>query len=299
MQIKANGIAIEVEDSGPRDGPAVLLVTGLGSQLIHWTPEFVQALVEAGYRVISFDNRDSGLSQFMQGGGKARLLWVTLQAWLGRTPRTPYTLRDMAADSLGVLDALGIERAHVVGISMGGMIAQRMALAAPQRCLSLVSISSSSGKHFKPEKRVLKASQPLPKANDMQAREDYYVRFLTAISSHRYPPDPAAVREVFRVSAQRSPRVDGIGRQMCAVIADHARQHELGAIRVPTLVMHGSDDPWLPPTCGEDTARRIPGAQYALVDGLGHDLIPLVQAPVLARVLPPLLEFLATSSRHS
>ena len=293
MQIKANGIDIEVEDSGPRDGPAVLLITGLGSQLIHWPPALVQALVDAGYRVIRFDNRDSGLAKFMQGGGKARLLWVGLQAWLGRTPRTPYTLRDMAADSLDVLDALAIERAHIVGISMGGMIAQRVALAAPERCLSLVSISSSSGKHFKPEKRVLQASRPLPPANDLQAREDYYVRFLTAISSHRYPPEPDVVREVFRVTTQRSPRVDGVGRQMCAVLADHARQHELAAIRVPTLVMHGSDDPWLPPSCGEDTARRIPGARYALIDGLGHDLIPLVQAPVLARVLPPLLDFLA------
>ncbi|MEY4268296.1 MAG: hypothetical protein RIS90_2831, partial [Pseudomonadota bacterium] len=140
MKIVANGVQIEVEDSGQGDAgaprPAVLLVMGLGMQLVAWPPELVQGLLAAGYRVIRHDNRDVGLSQRMDSLGKPNLLWAGLQHKLGFAPRPPYSLADMAADALGVLDALGVGQAHVVGVSMGGMIAQRLALAAPQRVLS-------------------------------------------------------------------------------------------------------------------------------------------------------------------
>ena len=144
MNIEANGISIEIEDSGG-SGPAVLLIMGLGGQLIHWPADFVQGLIDAGYRVLRFDNRDSGLSAHFTSRGAVNIPWIATQAWLGRRPRVPYTLGDMGRDALGVLDALGIERAHVVGLSMGAMIAQRVALLAPDRVLSLTSIMSARG----------------------------------------------------------------------------------------------------------------------------------------------------------
>lgn len=163
MKIKANGLELEVEDSGA-DGtqaerPVVLLISGLGLQLTDWPPALVQGLQDAGFRVVRFDNRDAGLSTHLDALGVPNLLWVGLQHRLGLKPRPPYTLEDMARDALGVLDALGIARAHVVGMSMGGMIAQRVALLAPERVLSLTSIMSSSGARGLPgpDSRILKS----------------------------------------------------------------------------------------------------------------------------------------------
>ena len=163
MKIKANGIQIEVEDTGAdgsqNDRPVVLLIMGLGMQLIAWPPALVQGLVDAGFRVIRHDNRDIGLSQHFDHLGVPNLVWATLQHRLGLSPKAPFTLSDMAADAVGVLDALKIERAHIVGVSMGGMIAQRVAIAAPKRVLSLTSILSSSGARGLPRAKpqVLKA----------------------------------------------------------------------------------------------------------------------------------------------
>ncbi|MBS0344719.1 MAG: alpha/beta fold hydrolase, partial [Proteobacteria bacterium] len=145
MKVRANGIEIEVDDTGPREGPAVLLIMGLGMQLIGWPQDFVQPLVDAGFRVIRHDNRDIGLSEGFDHAPRHNFLWQTVRARLGLPVRSPYTLQDMAGDSRGVLDALGIGQAHVIGASMGGMIAQRVASSAPQRTLSLTSIMSSSG----------------------------------------------------------------------------------------------------------------------------------------------------------
>ena len=159
MQIEANGIRIEVEDSGG-DGPVVMLLMGLGGQLIHWPAAFVQALVDAGWRVLRLDNRDAGLSSHFSAHGVPAIPWVAAQAWLGRRPRVPYTLADMARDALGVLDALGVARAHVVGLSMGAMIAQRLALLAPARLWSLTCISGCSGARglMKPQASVLRVA---------------------------------------------------------------------------------------------------------------------------------------------
>jgi pimeloyl-ACP methyl ester carboxylesterase len=170
VQVQANGIRIEVEDTGA-DGsqagrPVVLLIMGLGMQLVAWPPSFVQALVDQGFRVVRFDNRDIGLSQHFDHLGVPNILWESLKHRVGLTVRPPYTVADMAADAIGVLDALGIDKAHVVGVSMGGMIAQRVALAAPHRTLSLTSIMSSSGaRHLPgPQPQVLRALLGRPKA---------------------------------------------------------------------------------------------------------------------------------------
>ena len=294
MKIVANGLQIEVEDSGPGAAgerrPAVLLIMGLGMQLVAWPPDMVQALVEAGYRVIRHDNRDVGLSQRMESLGKPNLIWAGLQHKLGFAPRPPYTLADMAADALGVLDALGVKQAHVVGVSMGGMIAQRMALTAPQRVLSLTSVMSSSSAPGLPQARpeVMAALLRRPSGRDRQAVVDHYVRLFRVIGSPGFVTPEAELRQRIAQAAERGFYPVGTLRQMLAVLADSARAALLAQIKAPTLVFHGQDDPLLPYACGEDTARRIPGARLIGVPGMGHDLpVPVVER-LLAALLPHL-----------
>jgi len=294
MKIVANGLQIEVEDSGVGDGaaarPAVLLIMGLGMQLVAWPPELVQGLVDAGYRVIRHDNRDVGLSQRMAHLGKPNLLWAGLQHKLGFAPRPPYTLTDMAADALGVLDALGVQQAHVVGMSMGGMIAQRLALTAPDRVLSLTSVMSSSSAPGLPQARpeVMAALMGRPSGRDRQAVVDHYVRLLRVIGSPGFVTPEDELRRRIAQSTDRGFYPVGTLRQMLAVMADSGRAAQLARISARTLVFHGKDDPLLPYACGEDTARRIPGARLIGVPGMGHDL-PL---PVVDRLLAALLPHL-------
>ncbi len=292
MKIVANGLQIEVEDSGPGAAgerrPAVLLIMGLGMQLVAWPPDMVQALVNAGYRVIRHDNRDVGLSQRMESLGKPNLIWAGLQHKLGFAPRPPYTLADMAADALGVLDALGVKQAHVVGMSMGGMIAQRLALAAPNRVLSLTSVMSSSSAPGLPQARpeVIAALMRRPSGLDRQAVVDHYVRLFRVIGSPGFETPAAELRQRIAQSADRGFYPVGTLRQMLAVMADSSRAAQLGQISAPTLVFHGHDDPLLPYACGEDTARRIPGARLVGVAGMGHDLPGPVVDRLLAALLP-------------
>jgi pimeloyl-ACP methyl ester carboxylesterase len=292
MKIVANGLQIEVEDSGlgaaGERRPAVLLIMGLGMQLVAWPPDMVQALVNAGYRVIRHDNRDVGLSQRMESLGKPNLIWAGLQHKLGFAPRPPYTLADMAADALGVLDALGVKQAHVVGMSMGGMIAQRLALAAPNRVLSLTSVMSSSSAPGLPQARpeVIAALMRRPSGLDRQAVVDHYVRLFRVIGSPGFATPEAELRQRIAQSADRGFYPVGTLRQMLAVMADSSRAAQLGQISAPTLVFHGHDDPLLPYACGEDTARRIPGARLVGVAGMGHDLPGPVVDRLLAALLP-------------
>jgi len=294
MKIRANGIDIEVEDSGAgaagRARPAVLLIMGLGMQLIAWPPALVQALVDAGLRVIRFDNRDIGLSQHFDHLGRPNLLWESLKYKLGLAIRPPYGLQDMAADAVGVLDALGVERAHVVGVSMGGMIAQRVALAAPGRVLSLASVMSSSGARGLPQARpeVLRALLGRPAGPGREAVVDHYVKLFKVIGSPGFPLSDAEMRERIVAGVERDFHPAGTLRQMVAVAADTARAAELARIACPTLVVHGRADPLVPYACGEDTARRIPGARLVGIDGMGHDLPPGVVQRLLESLIPHL-----------
>ena len=296
MKIKANGIDIEIEDSHPgaADGrPVVLLIMGLGMQLVAWPPAMVQALVDAGYRVVRLDNRDIGLSQKFGHLGQPNLIWESLKYKLGLPIKAPYSLRDMAADALAVLDAMNIPQAHVVGVSMGGMIAQRLALAAPQRVLSLTSIMSSSGARGLPQARpeVLRVLLSRPAGKDTASVTHHYVKLFKAIGSPGFPTDDAELRERITAAAKRSFYPAGTLRQMVAIVADTRRADELATLRVPTLVIHGKADPLVPFACGEDTARRIPGARLVGIEGMGHDLPP----GVVERILTPLLPHLQTS----
>ena len=295
MKIRANGIDIEVEDSGA-DGsqqgrPVVLLIMGLGMQLVAWPPALVQALVDAGYRVLRHDNRDIGLSQHFDQLGKPNVLWASVKLKLGFTPHAPYSVHDMALDALGVLDALNIAQAHVVGVSMGGMIAQRVALAAPDRVLSLSSIMSSSGARGLPEAKpaVIRALLRRPAGDTVPAIVDHYVKLFRVIGSPAWPVEETALRERIALGLNRSYHPVGTLRQMVAIAADTGKRAlELGRIRSPTLVLHGRADPLVPYACGEDTARRIPGARMVGIDGMGHDLPPGVVERLLGHIVPHL-----------
>jgi pimeloyl-ACP methyl ester carboxylesterase len=289
MKVVANGISLEVEDSRG-SGPAVLLVMGLGMQLVAWPPAFVQALEDEGYRVIRFDNRDIGLSQFFDHLGVPNLLWESFKHRFGFPVHAPYSLGDMAQDALGLLDALGIERAHVVGVSMGGMIAQRVALAAPQRVLSLTSVMSSSGARYLPgpKPHVLKALFTRPKNRTEAAIIDNYMHLLRALAGPGFPLDEGLLRSRVVEATRRSYHPAGVMRQMAAVAADTRRADELPRIKAPTLVVHGTDDGLVPFPCGQDTARRIAGAKLVPIEGMGHDLPPGVVERLLLALQPHL-----------
>lgn len=295
MKIRANGIDIEVEDSAQTDAsfaskPAVLLIMGLGMQLIAWPPEMVRGLEEAGYRVVRFDNRDVGLSSHFDALGKPNLLWASLKYKLGLVPAAPYGLADMAADALGVLDVLKIDQAHVVGVSMGGMIAQRVALAAPARTLSLTSIMSTSGARGLPQAapEVVRVLLSRPAGSSTAAVVEHTMRLFKAIGSPAYPAPEAEMRARVTEGVQRAFHPVGTARQMLAVVADITRAALLGRITTPTLVIHGKADPLVPLACGEDTARRIPGAKLLTIDGMGHDLPPEPVRQILAALIPHL-----------
>jgi pimeloyl-ACP methyl ester carboxylesterase len=294
VQVKANGISLEVDDTGA-DGsqagrPVVLLIMGLGMQLVAWPPAFVQGLVHQGFRVVRFDNRDIGLSQHFDHLGVPNLVWESLKYRVGFAVNAPYSVHDMAADTLGVLDALGIGRAHVVGVSMGAMIAQRAALAAPDRVLTLSSIMGSSGaRHLPgPKPQVLRVLLSRPNGTNEPAIVEHYVRLFKVIGSPGFPLDEAALRERVLAGTRRSYHPAGSLRQMAAIAADTRRADELARIRIPTLVLHGKDDPLVPFPCGEDTARRIRGARFLGIEGMGHDLPP----GVVERLLQPLVPHL-------
>ena len=292
MKIKANGIDIEVEDTGGT-GPVVVLIMGLGMQLVAWPLQLVDALVAAGYRVIRHDNRDIGLSQKFDDKGVPNLVWESIKLKFGITPRAPYSLKDMALDTVGVLDALGVAQAHIVGASMGGMIAQRVALAAPGRTLSLTSIMSTSGAKGlpNPKAKVIRALMARPKGQDREAILKHYVHLLRVIGSPAFPMEESLVRERISAGLDRSYAPFGTMRQMVAIAADTGRARALANISAPTLVLHGKADPLVPYACGEDTARRIAGARLVGIDGMGHDLPP----EVITRLLPPMLGHLQST----
>ncbi|MES3025866.1 MAG: alpha/beta fold hydrolase [Pseudomonadota bacterium] len=273
--LTSNGISISYQLSGDPKGPPLLLIMGLGMQLIAWPDDFVDGLAELGFYVIRFDNRDSGLSTKFDAAGTPSVPLALIKTMLHLPVKPAYTLDDMAADALGVLDALGVARAHVVGASMGGMIAQTLAARHPERVLSLVSIMSSSGRRGLPgpSKAARKALMRRPaKAHDHEGHVENMNQIMRAIGSPAYPTPPAVLRTRIARAMARNVCAAGVARQMHAIIANGDRSALLGSIRVPTLVVHGAADPLVPPACGQDTADKVPGARLVLIEGMGHDL---------------------------
>jgi pimeloyl-ACP methyl ester carboxylesterase len=294
MKLIANGIQIEVDDSGqPGDSrPAVLLIMGLGMQLIAWPPHVVQPLLDAGYRVLRHDNRDIGLSQHFDHLGTPNLVWASVKHRLGLQVRAPYTVQDMADDAAAVLAARGVARAHIVGISMGGMIAQRLAVSAPQLVQSLTLIMTSSGARGLPgpQPQVLRHMLSRPARATPDAILAHGEKLMQLIGSPGYPNDPAYVRQRLQAAMARSFHPSGVLRQMVAIGADSQRPALLGHIKAPTLVLHGDADPLVPLACGRDVARRIgAAARLVTIPGMGHDLPP----GAVDQWLPHLLEHMA------
>ena len=288
MQLFINGVRLEVEDTGEKDRDAVLLIPGMAMQLIVWPEAMVHQLHQAGYRVIRLDNRDIGLSQDMAHLPAPNLMWFMLQQKLGFQPQAPYSIQDMANDALGVLDHLQINQAHLVGVSMGGMIGQRICIGSPQRALSLTSIMSSSGAKGLPGptpdmRRVL--FTPPAKAGT-QAAHQHALRFVQALAGPGFAHPEGSQQQLVNDSLKRSSRPMGAYRQMLAAMADRERAGLLTRITTPTLVIHGKADPLVPYACGEDTARRIPNAKLHGIEGMGHDMPPGAIDNMMARLLP-------------
>ena len=296
MKVTANGLQIEVDDTGGEGRPVILLIMGLGMQLVAWPDGFVQQLVDAGFRVVRHDNRDIGLSQGFDHAGTGNIVWESIRQKLGLQVRSAYTLQDMARDSLGVLDALGIKHAHVVGASMGGMIAQHLAADAPERVTSLVSIMSSSGARGLPGPRSEVAAMLLRRPLGAGEAElvAHSVRLLRLIQSPAYPQSTEELTERLTFSMRRAYRPAGMFRQMLAIGADSRRPEVLPRIKCPTLVLHGEADALVPMACGQDTAKRIPGAKFIGIPGMGHDLPPEVCAILVNHIAP----FLHAAQEH-
>jgi pimeloyl-ACP methyl ester carboxylesterase len=279
MKISANGLQLEVEDHGSPAGEPLLLIMGLGMQLVGWHDDLVQQFVSRGFRVIRFDNRDIGLSQGFDALGVPNIAVAALKQMVGLTVHPPYTLADMADDAAGVLAALGIAAAHVCGASMGGMIAQQMALRHPQRVksLSLLMTSSGSRRLPGPSPRVRRAMLARP-ANpaDLNSVLAHYQALYALIGSPAYRPEPAWLEKRLRNSIGRAYRPAGTARQMMAIIADGDRSPQLPRISAPTQVIHGAADPLVPVAAAHDLARKIRGARLDVIEGMGHDLpVPL------------------------
>ena len=282
--LNANGIRIAFDTAGDPKSVPLLLVSGLGLQLTAWPDEFVEGLVELGFYVIRFDNRDSGLSTKFEHAGTPSLTLAWLKSLLHIPLKPPYRLEDMADDAIGVLSALGVARAHVVGMSMGGMVGQLMAVKYPSRVLSLTSIMSSSGRRGLPgpAPAARRALLRRPRgAGDIDTAIDYNVQLLQAIGSPAYPTPEKHLRRRVARALRRNCCPGGVVRQMLAVTACGDRTPQLQAIVAPTLVIHGAADPLVPLACGVDTAQAIPGARLEVIEGMGHDL----PAQLLERLL--------------
>ena len=272
--VPANGIELCHDTFGDRAAPPLLLIMGLAAQMIAWDEAFCEQLAARGYFVIRFDNRDIGLSQRFDHVGVPNLALDSLRYTFGFRVKSPYTLQDMAADAVGVLDALGIASAHVCGASMGGMIAQRMAASAPERVKSLTLMMTSSGARRLPGPtlKVRSAMIARPASQTVEGIVAHYVRLYALIGSPAYPPPPAYLHDRFTTSVKRSYRPAGTARQMVAIAADGDRSPVLGSIRMPTRIIHGRADPLVPVAAAHDLRAKVASAEVDIVDGMGHDL---------------------------
>lgn len=286
--LHANGITLAYDSFGDERDDTLLLIAGLGTQMLRWSDDFCGTLAGTGLRVIRYDNRDAGLSTHFDHCPAPDLAALVQALAAGQTPRVPYTLHDMAADAVGLLDALSIERAHVVGRSMGGMIAQLLAADHPQRVRSLTAIMSSTGNRALPQAApevMALMTRPAPHPRDDEAGYlAHALAFAERIASPGVPFDAAAQRAVIQQECRRAHDPAGTARQIAAIAATGDLRPKLAQVRMPTLVVHGSDDVLIPPACGEDIAANITGAERLHIDGMGHDLPPVLHARVIAAI---------------
>jgi len=280
-------VSLAYQSIGRTSDPALLLVMGLGGQLIHWPDEVVVALCQQGFRVIRYDNRDVGLSTWRQAPASANLTFEVLRYKLGLPVAAPYTLTDMADDALGLMDALHIEQFHVLGASMGGMIAQHLAAMEPRRVESLTLIMTSSGAEGLPAPNAALV-QLLSRRNapSREAALEQQADLLAALGSPKVSDDRQVLLQQAAVAYDRAFNPEGVKRQIMAILAEPSRVALLKQLRVPTLVVHGTADPLLPVMHGVHLAAQIQGSQLKLIPGLAHRFQEAFKAPLLAAVLP-------------
>jgi pimeloyl-ACP methyl ester carboxylesterase len=289
-QAQANGIQIEYETFGKSTDPAILLIMGLGGQLVLWPEALCRALAAGGYYVIRYDNRDVGLSSKIDSAGKPDLNSAGLRFMLRLPLKAGYTLDDMAADAAGLLDALNIRRAHVVGMSMGGMIGQILAARHGERLLSFTAIMTSSGNRSLPQpsfKLRLRLTQR-PRRTDRESLVQHSMNTWRLIGSPGYPTPDAELRAMVERDQARCLYPRGMARQTLAIMAAPSRVPLLQQIKAPTLVIHGLADPLVPVAAGRELARLIAGARLELIEGMGHDLpaalLPRIGGLILGHV---------------
>lgn len=286
-QISANGIQLEYDEIGDPNSPPLLLVMGLGGQMVRWTDGFREAFVEKGFRVIRFDNRDVGLSHKFDGVKVPPFGDIMGDVVAGKKPDVPYTLDDMAADAVGLLDALNISAAHILGVSMGGMIVQLMAADHGSRVRSMTSIMSTTGnptlKPATPEAMAVLTSAP-ENPDDIESIIRHNMNTNKVIGSPGFPFPEDVLYDVNARAIKRSYYPQGFNRQYAAIIAAGSRVEKLKKVTCPSLVIHGSADPLVPVDGGEDTARSIAHAELEIVDGMGHDLPPALIPRITSRV---------------
>lgn len=270
---KANGIELEYQTFGREGDPPLLLVMGLGAQMILWHEEFCAALADRGFQVVRYDNRDVGCSTWLDDAGVPDVGDALAALAAGRAIDAPYRLSEMAADAAGLLDALELDAAHVVGASMGGMIAQTLAIEQPGRVRTLTSIMSTTGaRDLPPARPEAMALLMTPMPSERAALIERQVQASRAIGSPAYPSDEAELRALAERTIERGVNPPGFARQLVAILASGSRRDALSAVRAPTLVIHGEDDPLVPVEGGRDTAAAVPGATLLEVPGMGHDL---------------------------
>lgn len=270
--IKANGITINYEDRGPADGKPLLLVNGYTSTMMSWPLALMDGLKARGFRVIRYDNRDVGKSEKLKGIPNMGDVMKALKA--GTKADIPYQLSDMAADGMGLLDALGIKRAHIMGISMGGMIVQSMAINHPEKIISATSIMSSTGNPDLPKASdaAMAALQERPASTDRETVLRHNMKGRRVYQSPAYPMSDEALYQKCATEYDHMYYPEGATRQYAAIIADGSRVDRLKNVRLPFLVIHGKADPLVPVEGGIDTAKHVAGAKLELIDGMGHDL---------------------------
>jgi pimeloyl-ACP methyl ester carboxylesterase len=272
-QVKANGIQIEYETFGnPQDRP-LLLIIGLGGQLIHWDENLCRDLARCGHYVIRYDNRDTGGSTKIDQAGEPDVMGTLGKILDGDKSSVPYTIEDMADDAAGLLSALQIPAAHVCGMSMGGMIAQTLALCHPSRVLSLTSIYSTTGNPQLPQpKPEIMQALIAPPPVEREANIEHMLGLFKMIAGPAFPPDEEWTRKIMAVSFDRCFHPQGDARQLLAILAQNNRKIDLASLKIPVLVIHGTADPLVSVEGGKETAAAVPGAQLILIEGMGHDL---------------------------
>lgn len=270
---KANGIELCYDTFGDPQAPPLVLIMGLAAQMIAWDDEFCTQLAARGYRVVRFDNRDIGLSSRLTAAGAPDVSAAVMAAMQGKPIEAPYLLRDMADDTVGLMDTLGVEAAHVVGASMGGAIGQTLAIHHPSRLRTLTSIMATTGAPgLPPPTQEALAVLLRPTPTDQAAYFESYVQTWKVLRAGSFPKDEA--RDLTRAGQNyaRGLNPAGVARQLIAILASGSRREALGGVLVPTLVIHGDADPLVPVECGIDTANTVPGAKLMILEGMGHAL---------------------------